>query len=106
MVYADVLSAVRSDVVHVTCCERRWELQRCTAAQWAGVVAYDPEGLSGVFPGLILDDDLDVMMEFIFSVEDIEDRWARCARHALQRSSGRDWWWSLNLIKKALRGGR
>lgn len=35
---------------------------------------------------------------------DIERRWLNCARVAVGRGGGRDWWWSVNLIRKSLSG--
>lgn len=38
------------------------------------------------------------------SCPDIDRRWLNAARVAVGRGGGRDWWWSLNLIRKALSG--
>lgn len=35
---------------------------------------------------------------------DIERRWVNAARVAVGRGSGRDWWWSVNLIRRSLQG--
>lgn len=42
------------------------------------------------------------MYHLSLSCPDIERRWVNAARVALGRGSGRDWWWSLNLIGKSL----
>lgn len=62
----------------------------------------DLEGLQGVMPGLIADDDLDHMSRLTEKLSDIEDRWTNAARVALGRAGGRDWWWTLNLCRQAL----
>ena len=62
----------------------------------------DPVNLSGIMPGLVADDDLDVMCGLIDTCPDIETRWVNSARMALQRAGGRDWWWTLNLARQAL----
>lgn len=62
----------------------------------------DTVNLSGIMPGLLDDDDLDLMCELIDTNPDIEQRWINSARMALQRAGGRDWWWTLNLARQAL----
>lgn len=42
------------------------------------------------------------MYHLSLSCPDIDRRWLNAARVALGRGSGRDWWWSLNLITKSL----
>lgn len=69
-----------------------------------GAVGYDLDGLAGVFPGSIGDDDVDAMYHLALSDPDIDHRWRNAARVAVGRGSGRDWWWSVNLIRKALGG--
>ncbi len=86
----------------VTCVERGWTLDLDTAYQWVGAVGFDMDDLSGIFPGSIGDDDLDAMHRLSVSCPDIERRWVNAARVALGRGGGRDWWWSLNLIRKSL----
>ncbi len=44
------------------------------------------------------------MYHLALSDPDIERRWLNAARVAVGRGSGRDWWWSLNLVKRALSG--
>lgn len=77
-------------------------LEATTASQWLGAIAVDPEGLAGVMPGLIADDDLEAMEAIMSSHPDIDRRWINAARMALQRAGGRDWWWTLNLSRQAL----
>lgn len=62
----------------------------------------DTQGLYGIMPGLIGDDDLEVMLGLIETHPDIETRWFNAARTALGRAAGRDWWWAYNLARKAL----
>lgn len=75
-----------------------------TADHWVGAVGYDLESLAGVFPGSIGDGDVDAMYHLAVSDPDIDRRWRNAARVAVGRGSGRDWWWSVNLIRKALSG--
>lgn len=44
------------------------------------------------------------MYQLALSDPDIERRWLNAARVAVGRGSGRDWWWSVNLIRRALSG--
>lgn len=60
------------------------------------------ESLAGVFPGGLVEADVESMFRLSRQLPDIENRWRNAARVALGRGSGRDWWWSLNLIRKAL----
>lgn len=62
------------------------------------------ENLHGIMPGLIADDDLEPMLSLVESCPDIADRWWHAARTALGRGGGRDWWWTLNLSRRALGG--
>lgn len=67
-------------------------------------MGFDLDSLAGVFPGSIGDDDVDAMYQLALSDPDIERRWLNAARVAVGRGSGRDWWWSVNLIRRALSG--
>ena len=44
------------------------------------------------------------MYHLAMSDPDIERRWRNAARVGVSRGGGRDWWWSVNLIRKALGG--
>lgn len=121
MLHADVLASTRPDRVTVGCLGRRWELALRTATQWIGAIGYDPDGLVGIFPGGVTDDDLDALWECSqqessdghngmvrtqlarLDDQDIERRWLNSARVAVTRGSGRDWWWSVNLTMRCLR---
>ena len=67
-------------------------------------MGFDMDDLAGVFPGAISDNDVDAMYHLAMSDPDIERRWRNAARVAVGRGSGRDWWWSVNLIRKSLAG--
>lgn len=83
--------------------DRAWTLRLSTAEQWFGAAGYDIEDLAGIFPGGLLDRDLDAMWEFaLANPRDAQRRWRNTARVALGRAAGRDWWWALNLIKRCL----
>jgi hypothetical protein len=128
---ADVLASTRPDRVTVGCLGRHWELALSTAAQWIGAIGYDPDGLVGIFPGGVGDDDLDALWECSRQLlvqpgrtdesesgdrghemvrtqrdhlhhQDFERKWVNSARVAVARGSGRDWWWTVNLVRKVL----
>lgn len=44
------------------------------------------------------------MHHLALSDPDIERRWLNAARVAVGRASGRDWWWTVNLCRKAIGG--
>lgn len=67
-------------------------------------MGFDLDRLAGVFPGSIGDDDVDAMYQLALSDPDIERRWLNAARVGVGRGSGRDWWWSVNLVRRALSG--
>lgn len=100
---ADVLAATRPTTVEVTCFGEPWELQLSTASQWVGAIGWDPDTLAGVLPGAIDDSKLEHMWDSSCSdPADAARRWTNAARVAVQRGSGRDWWWTVNLIRKVL----
>lgn len=98
---ADVLAATRPAQVTVTCFERSWDLELPHAAAWIGAAGYDLDSLSGIFPGAICERDLDAMWD-LSGDPDAPRRWLNAARMSVQRGSGRDWWWTVNLIRKVL----
>jgi len=100
---ADVLAAVRPSQVSVTCLGREWRLQLHTAADWIGGIGWDMDTLCGVFPGAIDDDELDAMWEAsCLDPADAARRWLNAARVAVGRGGGRDWWWTVNMVRKSL----
>lgn len=98
----DLLALLRPAQVSVTVAGHRFTLEAQSASHWLGAVARDYTNLSGIMPGLIADDDLDLMCDLIDTLPDIETRWVNSARMALQRGGGRDWWWTLHLCQQAL----
>lgn len=98
-----------SEDIGLTFYGRSWTIKNPCAYEWVLAVRQDPVRISRVFPGLVksrqLDDMLAVMDELQWTPEglaDLERRWLNCARVALARASGRDWWRALNLINKIL----
>jgi hypothetical protein len=89
----------RSERITVTCAAQAWEVRNPNAYRWVTAVLYDPDGLTGVFPGLLPDRDTVPMFETMKVFEDIERRWTNTARVVLTRASGREWWRALNLIQ-------
>jgi hypothetical protein len=104
VLHADVFAHVRPAQVSVVAFSRRWEICLDTADHWVGAMGWDLEDLSGVFPGSVGDDDVDALYRAGLSHPDADRRWVNAARVAVGRGSGRDWWWSLNLVRKALAG--
>ena len=62
------------------------------------------DNLSGVMPGSVAENDIDAMYHLTMSDPDIERRWTNAARVAVGRAAGRDWWWAVNLARKAIGG--
>lgn len=100
----DVFLSIRPERVRVTCFDVEWTLYPDSAYEWLGLVAADLEGLSGILPGAVADDQSEDMLRLSLSFDDRDDRWANAARVALGRAGGRDWWWVLNLSKRCLQG--
>lgn len=98
----DVFNHVRPPHVTVHAFDRQWPLTFDSAYEWIGAVGFDLEALSGVFPGGIADNDVEAMYRLQVGMPDAARRSLNAARSALGKGSGRDWWWSLNLIRKAL----
>lgn len=100
---ADVLTAVRPRQVAVGCLGREWQLPLHTAAEWIGAIGWDLETLTGVLPGAVADDDVDAMWDLSFAQPaDASRRWCNAARVAVGRGGGRDWWWTVNMVRKSL----
>lgn len=100
---ANVFDLTRPSQVTVTCFQRNWTLQLYTAYDWVGSIGYDMDTLVGVLPGAVDDSELDDMWAYCRDTNtDFERRCLNAARVALGRGSGRDWWWSLNLIRRCL----
>ena len=98
-----------ADNLSLTFYGQTWAVNNPCAYDWVLAIRQDPVRMSRVFPGFVksrqLDDMLDVMNELQQTPEglaDLERRWLNCARVALSRASGRDWWRALNLINKIL----
>lgn len=51
-----------------------------------------------------MDDDAEAMHELSLLHNDADSRWQHAARAAIGRAGGRDWWWTVNLCRKALSG--
>lgn len=100
----DLLALLRPAQVTVYAFGSAWTLQASTARDWLGALAFDIVDLSGIFPGLLHDDDIDAMTQVMLECDDINLRWTNTARVALGRAAGRDWWWAYNLSKRALEG--
>ena len=101
---ADVFDLVRPASVTVTCCGDLWPIELVGAYAWIGAVGFDVEGLSGIIPGAVSKDHVEFMYHLSLSSEDFERRWLNAARVAVGRAGGRDWWWCVNLIRRALQG--
>lgn len=98
---ADIFAISRPPRVMVTCFGKEWELELHTAADWVGAIGFDMETLVGVMPGAIPDDRLQEMWP-LSKRSDSSRRWLNAARVAVGRGSGRDWWWTMNMVRKCL----
>lgn len=98
----DLLALLRPSEVVVAVAGHKFTLNARTAAEWIGAIATDFDELAGIMPGLIADEDLDLMERIMEDHPDFHERWIHCARTALGRAGGRDWWWTLHLCQEAL----
>jgi hypothetical protein len=97
-------SALRSSENEVTAFDTVWHVEADTAAQWLAAFRADDEHLAGIFPGLLVDDDVDRMSQMWLEYDDAAARCERAARKLLSRASGMDWVWAYNLMQISLRG--
>lgn len=100
----DVFQTVRPGQVRVVCFDVEWDLYPDTAYEWLGLVGADLEGLTGILPGAVCEDQCEAMLRVSLQFPDRDDRWANAARVALGRAGGRDWWWVRNLSKRCIQG--
>jgi hypothetical protein len=98
-----ILSWLRPEQIHVAFAQTQWRLQAHSAADWLGAIACDFDALSGVFPGLICDEELDAMQQLLRDPSQF-DLMPDVARQVVQAAGGRDWWWSVNLTRRAMAG--
>lgn len=96
-----LLSWLRPENIVVAFAGQSWPLEAHTAADWLGAIAMDFDTLSGVFPGLIREDDVDAMLQLVKDHSHGEAM-QEVAQKVIQAAGGRDWWWTLNLAKKSL----
>lgn len=97
----NVLAWLRPERIKVHFAGYNWELEATTAADWLGAIATDFDHLSGVFPGLVLESTIDQMMEVLHDRQN-HSSLEEVARNVIQAVGGRDWWWTVNLTRKAL----
>jgi hypothetical protein len=97
----NVLAWLRPQQIKVHYAGRQWALEASTAADWLGAIAADFDDLSGVFPGTISDSDIDPMLESL-KIVDNHAGIVDVARSVVQAAGGRDWWWTVNLTRKAV----
>lgn len=100
---ANLLAYLRPEAVEVFFHGRSWALTPRTASEWIGAIAFDMNRLGGVFPGQVHQEDLEEMYHISLE-QDWGQTWFTCAQQALGAAGGRDWWWTLNLCRKALGG--
>lgn len=98
---ASILSWLRPEQIHVAFAGAAWQLQATTAADWLGAIACDFDNLSGVFPGLIRDEEMDAMAELLRQPQP-KDLLREIGCTVVQAAGGRDWWWTVNLTRTAL----
>lgn len=56
--------------------------------------------MAGVFPGLVADRDGEEIFNLWMSEPDMQRRCVNVSRKALERAGGREWHWSLNMVKE------
>jgi hypothetical protein len=97
----NLLRLLRPEHVSVGFCDQAWPLEATSALDWLGAIAVDLETLAGVFPGLIGDDRLDDMINLIVEDPARMLNWLPVAQEVVGAAAGRDWWWAVNLTRKA-----
>src|SRR5689334_22658283 len=96
------MRAGRSDETWVKAFGRLWRLRRMSAWDW--VRACHEPTLADVFPGQVRDSDIPAVFESALHDPDFDRRCHLAARAALERATGREWWWAYNLIGEARSG--
>ena len=71
---------------------------------WDWVRACHEPTLADVFPGQLRDSDIPAVFESALHDPDFDRRCHLAARAALERATGREWWWAYNLIGEARSG--
>lgn len=99
---SDIFQSLRPRHVTVTAFECDWPILLDTAISWIGAVGFDLDTLAGVFPGALGDDRIEEMQQQALRHPDADRRWVNAARVAVSRGGGRDWWWTVNLVRKSL----
>lgn len=74
------------------------------ASVWIAALHGDPDHLTGIFPGLICDEGVDLLLSLWLESDDADLRCELSARKLLGRASGMDWVWAWNLVRLCLRG--
>lgn len=97
----NVFEAARPSDITVTAFGFTWTLDNGPAYHWIGAAGSDLDVLGGIFPGLTAADSLDDLWEFS-SFGDFDKRCTLAARMGLGRAAGKDWWWTVNMIRKIL----
>jgi hypothetical protein len=88
--------------VEVSAFGRVWKLPHAPALVWINSVRGEDNTFPYVFPGMVKRGDAWDMFDNWMTVEDADRRCANAARKALQYASGREWWWTHNLINEAV----
>lgn len=97
-------SEPRFDEHHVRAFGTHWLIQAVPASAWLQGLHGDPDGLAGIFPGLCVDDGVDLMLGVWLEFGDADQRCVIAARRLLGRAAGMDWVWAWNLMRLCLRG--
>lgn len=98
---ANILAWLRPEHIQVAFAGRGWDLHAHTAADWLGAIAMDFDTLSGVFPGLVADEDVEAMSHLVMESGNHAGM-QEVARKVVQAAGGRDWWWTVNLARAAV----
>lgn len=91
--------AESSSELTVSALTRHWRIPVVPAVAWLNAFSVDQDGLTGLFPGLISETDLDDMLDRLIAIPGSEVRCKRAARMMLQRETRLEWVIAWNLLK-------
>lgn len=95
----DPLASLRPYGFAVDLGGREYEVPPRTGAQWLTVLLPSPLDLADILPGMLGDDDAEVLEEALMAGEVSEQDIKDSVFEVITLAAGRDWWWALNLIQ-------
>lgn len=88
--------------VRIRAAGKSWNLPGRSALVWINMCHGEDNTFPDVFPGMISHKDAWEMWEAWKTFDDMERRSVNAARVALGKASGREWWWTHNLINEVV----